>query len=35
MIDRLYPFGRRVELFARGTVPKPWIAWGNEVERAA
>ena len=35
MVDRLYPFGRRVELFARGAVPKPWIAWGNEAERAA
>ena len=25
LIERLYPFGRRVELFARGRVPAPWV----------
>jgi N6-adenosine-specific RNA methylase IME4 len=30
MIDRLYPHGPRIELFARGEVPPPWQAWGNE-----
>ncbi len=30
IIDRMYPNGRRVELFARGEVPQPWEAWGNE-----
>jgi N6-adenosine-specific RNA methylase IME4 len=32
LIDRLYPFGRRVELFVRGRVPQPWVAWGNQRE---
>jgi N6-adenosine-specific RNA methylase IME4 len=35
LIDQLYPFGRRVELFARGRLPEPWIAWGDQAERAA
>lgn len=30
MIDRLYPKGRRVELFAREQPPKPWIGFGND-----
>lgn len=30
IIDDLYPTGRRVELFARGTPPAPWEGWGNE-----
>jgi N6-adenosine-specific RNA methylase IME4 len=34
LIDRLYPFGRRVELFARGRVPAPWVPWGNQAVRA-
>ncbi len=30
IIDAMYPNGPRVELFARGEVPLPWVAWGNE-----
>ena len=30
IIDTLYPYGRRVELFARGELPKQWEAWGAE-----
>jgi N6-adenosine-specific RNA methylase IME4 len=30
IIDLLYPHGPRIELFARGEVPEPWAAWGNE-----
>ncbi len=30
MIDRLYPHGRRIELFRRGDVPERWDTWGNE-----
>ena len=30
MIDDLYPEGKRIELFARGTVPAHWDTWGNE-----
>ena len=30
MIDALYPYGRRIELFARKEV-EGWDAWGNEV----
>jgi len=30
IIDGMYPHGRRLELFARGPVPKHWQAWGNE-----
>lgn len=32
MIDRLYPTGPRVELFARGGVPEGWRGWGNEYD---
>jgi N6-adenosine-specific RNA methylase IME4 len=32
IIDRLYPSGERLELFARGDVPPPWRTWGAEVE---
>jgi N6-adenosine-specific RNA methylase IME4/ParB-like chromosome segregation protein Spo0J len=32
MIDRMYQHGRRIELFARGTVPEGWAAWGNEAQ---
>jgi N6-adenosine-specific RNA methylase IME4 len=31
IIDRLYPSGPRVELFARGEIPKHWKRWGAEV----
>ena len=30
-IERLYPHGKRIELFARGRRDR-WDAWGNEVE---
>lgn len=30
IIDTLYPVGPRIELFARGTIPDNWQAWGNE-----
>jgi N6-adenosine-specific RNA methylase IME4 len=30
MIDGMYPIGNRIELFARGTLPKHWAGWGNE-----
>jgi site-specific DNA-methyltransferase (adenine-specific) len=30
LIDRLYPYGPRIELFARRDPPPPWRAWGNE-----
>ncbi len=30
LIDQLYPHGQRIELFARGTLPKHWDGWGNE-----
>ncbi len=30
LIDRLYPHGRRIELFRRGDVPEGWDTWGNE-----
>jgi N6-adenosine-specific RNA methylase IME4 len=31
IIDTLYPSGGRIELFARGKLPEPWVAWGAEV----
>jgi len=30
IIDTLYPYGRRIELFARHTRRNGWDAWGNE-----
>jgi N6-adenosine-specific RNA methylase IME4 len=33
LIDELYPYGRRIELFARGEVPATWDAWGNEAKQ--
>lgn len=30
IIDKMYPTGKRIELFARGDVPSPWEKWGNE-----
>jgi N6-adenosine-specific RNA methylase IME4 len=30
LIDTLYPFGKRIELFARGNVPENWERWGTE-----
>jgi N6-adenosine-specific RNA methylase IME4 len=32
LIDRLYPSGNRIELFARGSIPTHWDGWGNEFE---
>jgi N6-adenosine-specific RNA methylase IME4 len=33
IIDTIYPYGRRIELFARNTAPG-WDVWGNEVHHA-
>ena len=30
LIDKMYPKGRRIELFARGITPDGWSSWGNE-----
>ena len=30
MIDTLYPHGKRIELFSRGTPISGWDSWGNE-----
>ena len=30
IIDEIYPAGKRIELFARGEVPRGWETWGNE-----
>ncbi len=30
IIDTIYPYGRRVELFARGEAPGKWETWGAE-----
>jgi len=30
IIDKLYPHGKRIELFARTTLKEPWETWGNE-----
>lgn len=30
LIDRLYPSGKRIELFRRGAAPDGWEVWGNE-----
>jgi len=32
MIDKLYPKGKRIELFARGKPATGWKAWGNQTE---
>jgi len=29
IIDKLYPYGRRVELFSR-SAPDHWTVWGNQ-----
>ncbi len=31
LIDSLYTFGNRIELFRRGDAPEGWHVWGNEV----
>lgn len=31
IVEKLYPEGRRIELFARGDIPEGWKAWGNEI----
>ncbi len=33
IIDRLYPNGARLELFARGELPTHWRRWGSEVSK--
>lgn len=30
IIEKLYPQGKRIELFARGEVPEHWAKWGDE-----
>jgi N6-adenosine-specific RNA methylase IME4 len=30
LIDKMYPNGKRLELFLRGKAPKRWNGWGNE-----
>jgi N6-adenosine-specific RNA methylase IME4 len=30
LIDKMYPTGKRIELFARGEIPKHWDRWGDE-----
>lgn len=30
IIDEIYPFGKRIELFARGAAHAGWETWGNE-----
>jgi len=30
LIEKMYPEGKRIELFARGKTKKGWTAWGNE-----
>jgi N6-adenosine-specific RNA methylase IME4 len=30
MIDKLYPHGKRIELFVRGSLPEGWQGFGNE-----
>jgi N6-adenosine-specific RNA methylase IME4 len=32
MIDQMYPYGKRIELFARGKLTMPWESWGNQSE---
>jgi N6-adenosine-specific RNA methylase IME4 len=32
IIDSMYTYGNKVELFARGGLPENWVGWGNEVE---
>ena len=33
IIDQMYPYGPRVELFARGPAPEGWIFWGDEANQ--
>lgn len=30
IIDEIYPYGQRIELFRRGSAPDGWDVWGNE-----
>lgn len=30
IIDTIYPYGKRIELFARGEIKDNWEVWGNE-----
>jgi N6-adenosine-specific RNA methylase IME4 len=32
LVDRLYPIGPRIELFARGQAASGWHTWGNEAD---
>lgn len=34
MIDTLYTWGPRIELFLRGEAPDGWVGWGNEAKQA-
>jgi N6-adenosine-specific RNA methylase IME4 len=31
IIDSMYTYGNKVELFARGELPEDWTGWGNEL----
>jgi N6-adenosine-specific RNA methylase IME4 len=35
LIDRMYPHGPRIELFARGAAAPGWEGWGNEAQGLA
>lgn len=32
LIETMYPYGPRLELFRRGAAPEGWKVWGNQVE---
>lgn len=32
LIERMYPHGRYLELYARGALPAGWTGWGNEAD---
>jgi N6-adenosine-specific RNA methylase IME4 len=34
LLERMYPRGSKLELFARGRPRPDWVSWGNEVEAA-
>lgn len=31
MIDVIYTYGNKLEMFARESIKKNWFAWGNEI----
>lgn len=32
IIDTIYTYGNKIELFSRGSLPKGWDTWGNETD---